>query len=193
MGGTFDPIHSGHLLIAERAREMFDLKKVLFIPCGIPAHKKSYAVSDSHHRWNMTRMAVESNQAFEASRLEIDRPGVSFAVDTILSLRAKYPDEAPYFITGIDAILEILTWCRAVELPRLTDFIAAMRPGYDSKDVARILPEYFVNKIHFLDAPLVDISSTIIREYVRQGKSIRYMAPDDVVEYIAVQNLYKGD
>lgn len=191
MGGTFDPIHFGHLLIAERAREEFGLDRIIFVPTGKPAHKKSYHISSAHRRWDMTCLAIESNPDFEASRVEIDREGTSYAVDTILELSRQNPGLKPYFITGMDAVMEILTWHRAQELPGLTEFVAAARPGYDASVARAQLPPNFLERIHFLTVPLIEISSTVIRQRVGQGLSIRYMAPRSVLEYIETEGLYR--
>lgn len=190
MGGTFDPIHYGHLLVAEVAREELGLQRIIFIPCGTPAHKKDYLVTSAEMRWRMTLLAIQNNPGFEGSRLEIDRQGPSYAVDTLGELLEMYPGESPYFITGMDAILEILTWHRSGDLPDLARFVAAARPGYDVASARLKLPERFLQRIDFLRVPLLDISSTGIRQRVREGRSIRYMTPEPVREFILQEGLY---
>lgn len=191
MGGTFDPIHQGHLLIAELAREEFALETILFVPAGIPAHKKGYSVSDAAVRWKMTCAAIEGNPAFQASRVEIDRPGPSYAVDTIRLLCAERPGQKPYFITGMDAILEILTWDRAAQLPGLAEFVACARPGNHSRQALDDLPAAFREHIHFMRTPLVEISSTAIRARIAGGRTVRYMTPEAVRRIIEVERLYQ--
>lgn len=192
MGGTFDPIHYGHLLIAELAREEFHLGSVIFVPAGVPAHKKPYQVTPAESRWRMTCQAIEGNPHFVGSRVEIDRPGVSYAVDTIRKLSEERPDKTPYFITGMDAILEILTWDRAPELPGLAEFVACARPGHNQPRDLDELPAHFRERIHYLSVPLMDISSTGIRDRVARGRTVRYLTPDPVREFIEAQKLYQG-
>jgi len=190
MGGTFDPVHFGHLLMAERAREEFGLERVIFVPAGTPAHKLAWRVTDAVHRWNMVCLAIGDNGFFEASRIEIERPGPTYTVDTVEEFRRLWPDDEPYFIVGMDTVGEIPGWHRAQDLVRLTRFIAACRPGWDS-DPQEALPAGFPARIHKVESPLMEISSTDIRERVRQGKSIRYTAPAAVVDYIQANRLYR--
>ncbi len=138
MGGTFDPIHYGHLIAAEEARYRFQLARVVFVPCGQPPHKKPYAVTPAEHRYAMTLLATASNPHFIVSRIEIDRPGPSYSVDTVRLLRQQLPDAELFFITGADAVLEILTWKDSDELIGLCRFIAVTRPGYDLRQLERL-------------------------------------------------------
>ena len=191
MGGTFDPIHYGHLIIAEEARAIFDLERVIFIPAGQPAHKKDYEVSSAEHRYAMTLLATAINPYFECSRIEMERPGPSYAVDTIEQLLGIYGKESRlYFITGADAILEILTWHEPHRLKSMCKFIAATRPGYDLASLKTRLPKDFLDQIEFLEAPGVNISSTGIRLRVRDNISISYMTPNSVVKYIHKHGFY---
>ena len=193
MGGTFDPVHYGHLIIAEEARGRFGLERVIFIPAGQPAHKKDYEVSPAEHRYAMALLATASNPCFECSRIEIERPGPSYAVDTLEQLREIYGrDAALYFITGVDAILEILTWHEPRRLKSMCRFIAATRPGYDPSALRERLPAEFLHQIEFLEAPGVNISSTEIRKRARNGLSITYMVTEAVEQYIHKHRLYGG-
>jgi len=191
MGGTFDPIHYGHLRIAELAREAFDLEQIVFVPNGRPAHKDSAAVSNARARLEMTELAVASNPYFACSRIEIDRAGPSYAIDTVRGFRRLYPAlEALYWITGADTIREIPTWHLAAQLVQECEFIAVTRPGFDEARLygseARAVPGY----VSFLAAPGLEISSTRLREDVRAGRSIKYLVPEAVEEYIRHQGLY---
>jgi len=191
MGGTFDPIHCGHLAAAEEARARFQLDRVVFVPSGQPPHKKEYPVTAAECRYDMVRLAVGSHPDFEVSRVEVDRPGPSYAVDTVRTLRAQLdPETRLYFITGADAILEMLTWRSPEELAKSCDFIAVTRPGYDLGRLEQALGVLPGARVHLLNAPGVDISSTDIRQRVRRGDSLRYLVPTPVVRYIAAHGLY---
>jgi nicotinate-nucleotide adenylyltransferase len=191
MGGTFDPIHFGHLLIAEQAREAKQLDSVVFVPNGRPVFDKSHAVTDPDERFRLCSLAIAGNPWFSLSRVEIDRPGPSYAIDTVLSFRAAYPNlEALYFITGADAVLDILTWRDYNLLIDQCEFIAATRPGFRLDKLPEMLEPHLVNRVHFLAIPGLDISSTDIRGRVNRGQSIRYLAPDQVVDRIAEIGLY---
>lgn len=192
MGGTFDPVHYGHLIIAEESRIEFSLDKVIFVTAGDPPHKKDYLVSDARHRREMTLMAIASNPFFECSDIEMERRGPSYTVDTIERFRQTLGSEANlYFITGADAILEILTWHEPHRLRSMCKFIAATRPGYRLEDLKQRLPAEFMDQITFLEMPGVHISSTDLRERVRSGKSIKYMVPENVENYIYTNDLYR--
>ncbi len=193
MGGTFDPIHYGHLLMAEEARQTFALDRVVFVPNGRPAHKKSYLVTGPEERYAMALLATASNPQFACDRVEIERPGTSYAIDTVRYFRALYPElDALYFITGADAILEILTWH---EYERLTEeclFIAVTRPGFVLERLGEVTDARFLRRVTFLPIPGLDISSTDLRRRVREGRGIRYMTPDAVQAYIARSGLYRN-
>ena len=189
MGGTFDPVHNTHLLIAELARAQFDLERVIWVPAGDPPHKKGYPVTPGEHRYAMVLLATASNPRFEASRLELERPGPSYSLDTILHFRACGADEV-YFITGADAILEILTWHRHEEVVSACRFIAAARPGHDLSGISGLPPAYR-ERIYPLRAPCVDISSTGLRHRLAAGEPVRYMLPEEVEAYIRKHALYR--
>ncbi len=190
MGGTFDPIHFGHLFIAEEARVLFRLARVLFIPNGSPPHKPDRAITPAVHRYNMVQLATSSNPTFECSPVELNRSGPSYTVDTLGLVQEAYPDAELFTITGVDAIAEILTWNRHAEVIQKTTFIAATRPGFDYQILNDRLPAAYLNKILKVGATALGISSTDIRGRVRQGRPIRYLTPDNVTEYIAKHSLY---
>lgn len=194
MGGTFDPIHYGHLVTAEAARKAFDLDRVFFVPSGKPPHKNIEELSSQEDRFLMTVLAVTSHKDFKVSRIEIDRPGKSYAYDTVRLFKERYPEEEIYFITGADAIKEILNWHRVNELLDYCNFVAATRAGYDLDDLkARelvVLPPEKLEKIHTLEVPAMAISSTDIRSRVREDKTIKYLLPESVEAYIWKEGLY---
>ncbi len=193
MGGTFDPIHYGHLLMAEEARQAFALDDVVFVPNGRPAHKKAYLVSSPEERYAMTLLATGSNPCFSASRIEIERPGPSYTIDTLREFRRLYPDlDALYFITGADAVLEILTWHEYDKLAAECQFIAVTRPGFVLERLSEIADASFLDRVHFLPIPRLEISSTDIRKRVREGRSIKYLTPETVETYIRQQGLYQA-
>ncbi len=192
MGGTFDPIHYGHLLMAEEARTAFALDRVLFVPNGRPAHKKIYAVSSPEDRYAMTLLATASNPDFSCSRLELDRPGPSYTIDTLRAVRQLYPElEALYFITGADAVLEILTWHEYDNLAQECRFIAVTRPGFVLERLAEIADKAFLDRVSFLPIPALEISSTDLRRRVRDGRSLKYLTPEPVEAYLRQQGLYR--
>jgi len=193
MGGTFDPIHYGHLVTAEAARCGFNLDKVVFVPSGRPPHKKAKNITPAEHRYEMTKLAIESNPYFDISRLELDRPGYSYAVDTVSMFLEKYGQDIDlFFITGADAILEILTWKNVEKLMKHCKFIAATRPGFHLHDVNH-LPEDFMEKIIFMEVPALAISSTDIRKRVAVNRPIKYLLPEAVESYIYKHHLYQVD
>lgn len=195
MGGTFDPVHYGHLVAAAGAAEEFDLEEVVFVPAGQPPHKQPDAVSDSVHRYLMTVLATIANDRFVVSRVDIDRPGPSYTVDTLAELHRRFDSEAElYFITGADAMLQILQWKDGATLFELCHFIAATRPGYGLSRLKTVLgpvAERFSHRIHPLQVPALAISSTDIRRRVREGRSARYLLPDPVWHYIMKNGLYR--
>jgi nicotinate-nucleotide adenylyltransferase len=192
MGGTFDPIHHGHLVAAEEARWQFDLDTVLFVPTGQP-WQKPVGVSPAEDRYRMTVIATASNPAFEVSRVEIDHPGPTYTVDTLRRLRAELGEDARlFFITGADAVLHILTWKDREEVLALAEFIAATRPGYDLERLTERLP-LARERLHPMEIPMLAISSTEIRARVARGAPIQYLVPDGVVEYVAERGLYRSE
>lgn len=198
MGGTFDPIHFGHLFIAECSRDRFDLRKVVFIPSGQPVHKRRDNILDPVHRLQMTRLAVESNPFFEVSRVETERPGPTYTVDTLeyLHRQSRSPVEF-YFITGADAILEILTWKDVPRVFELCRFIAVTRPGYSFETMNRVLAGltgFQRNRIHIFETSGILVSSSDIRQRAARGEPVKYLVPERVEKYIETNRLYRlGD
>jgi nicotinate-nucleotide adenylyltransferase len=193
MGGTFDPIHYGHLVIAEVARLEYQLERVVFLPSGDPPHKQGRVDTPAERRYEMALLATAPNPWFDCSRREVERTGPSYSVTTIREyLETGGPDLELFFITGADAILEILTWHQAEEVVRLCRFIAATRPGYDLDRLRRLLPAEYLDRIEFLTVPGVLISSTDVRQRIYEGRTIRYLVPDPVEEYIRKFGLYRS-
>lgn len=196
MGGTFDPIHYGHLVTAETARTLFRLDQVVFVPSGRPPHKRARVDSDSEHRAMMTLLAIITNPHFFLSRVELEREGYSYSYDTVRAFAEAYGAETEiFFITGADAILEIASWRNADALLRMCNFIAASRLGFDLAGL-RQLPQAWQDKIALFEIPALAISSTDIRRRVARGESIKYLLPETVENYIIKQGLYregKGD
>ncbi|HYE10935.1 MAG TPA: nicotinate-nucleotide adenylyltransferase [Patescibacteria group bacterium] len=195
MGGTFDPIHFGHLAAAETVREKLNCQKVIFIPSGNPPHKKGRVLTDSIHRFTMTVLAVNSNPYFEVSNIEMNRNGYSYTLDTIKELNKYYGKKVELlFITGADALLEIETWHKVDELLRLCSFVAVTRPGYDKSKLEQkllYLQSKYKVELHIVDVPGLNISSTDIRKRIQEGASIRYLVPDAVEQYIFKHKLYR--
>lgn len=194
MGGTFDPIHIGHLITAEEARQQFKLDHVIFIPAGNPPHKEQRHVTPAEHRYLMTMLAVVDNPYFTVSRLEIDNEQPSYTIDTVRRFFQIYKQGLKlFFITGADAILDIKTWKDYEELLETCSFIAATRPGYPFHKLKNIFGSSFseiTQKIHLLEIPAMAISSTYIRQRIAQGKTIKYLTPEPVEQYIYKNRLY---
>jgi nicotinate-nucleotide adenylyltransferase len=190
MGGTFDPIHHGHLVAAEEARWQFGLDRVVFVPTGQP-WQKAAGVSDAEDRYLMTVIATASNPAFSVSRLEIDSPRPTYTVDTLRRLRSELsPDVRLFFVTGADAVLQILTWKDPDEVLALAELIAATRPGHDLADLAEKVPAA-AGRVHPMRIPALAISSTEIRARVAAGAPIQYLVPEGVARYIEKRGLYR--
>jgi nicotinate-nucleotide adenylyltransferase len=185
MGGTFDPIHHGHLVAASEAADAFDLDEVIFVPTGNPGNKK--VISSSENRYLMTVIATAANPRFKVSRVDIDRPGVTYTIDTLTELSRQHPDADLFFISGADAIAQILAWKEVDSIWPLAHFVAVTRPGHKLE-----LPDVKEAKISQLEVPALAISSTAIRERAEAGKPIWYLVPDGVVQYIAKHKLYRG-
>lgn len=192
MGGTFDPIHWGHLILAEQAREQFGLSKVLFVTAAQPPNKIGVPITDVSHRLEMTRLAVADNDLFECSTIEIDRSGTSYTIDTVKQVLELYkPDAEIYLLLGADEGRDLMTWREPYEIQKLAKIAIANRPGLPVSDVIESLPVDFARGIVPLDMPGVDISSTDLRERVRLGRSIRYLVPRMVEQCIKDNGLYR--
>ena len=192
MGGTFDPIHFGHLETEEHAREAFKLDKVIFMPAGVPVMKKGRGVSDKEDRFHMVELATKQNPHFCVSRMELDRPGDTYTYDTLKELKGIYPDAKLFFITGADAIIDVLTWKNAEGIGKYASFIAATRPGYDIDEAEKKFKQVnFPVEICYLEIPALAISSSYMRDRVRAGNSIRYLTDAKVASYIHKHKLYR--
>jgi nicotinate-nucleotide adenylyltransferase len=188
MGGTFDPIHHGHLVAASEVRALFDLDEVLFVPTGQPWQKDSAMVSPAEHRYLMTVIATASNPVFNVSRVDIDRAGPTHTIDTLRDLGAQRPGSELFFITGADALAQILSWKDIDGLWELAHFIGVTRPGHVLSDYG--LPE---DRVTLQEIPAMAISSTDCRSRVVAGQPVWYLVPDGVVQYIAKHQLYRPD
>ena len=185
MGGTFDPIHHGHLVCASEVASLFDLDEVVFIPTGMPWQKHEGEVSAAEHRYLMTVIATAPNPQFTVSRIEIDRAGPTYTIDTLKALHAQRGDVDLFFITGADALAQILTWRDPTEMLSLAHFVGATRPGYSV--VRDELPE---DSVTVVEIPALAISSSDCRARVRRGAPIWYLVPESVVRYVEKHGLY---
>jgi nicotinate-nucleotide adenylyltransferase len=187
MGGTFDPVHHGHLVAASEVAARFELDEVVFVPTGQPYQKGR--VSPAEDRYLMTVIATASNPRFQVSRADIDREGPTYTVDTLRDLRASYgPDTELYFITGADALERILSWKDALDMLAMVHFVGVTRPGFELS--AAHLP---ADSVTLVEVPAMAISSSDCRTRVAAGKPVWYLVPDGVVQYIAKRGLYRGD
>ncbi|WP_442885890.1 nicotinate-nucleotide adenylyltransferase [Aeromicrobium sp. Sec7.5] len=188
MGGTFDPIHHGHLVAASEVQATFGLDEVVFVPTGQPWQKAERAVSPAEHRYLMTVIATAANPRFEVSRVDIDRSGPTYTVDTLTDIARQRPDADLFFITGADAMAQILTWRDHDEIFELAQFVACTRPGHDlDESMLADLPQ---GRVTVLEIPALAISSTDCRDRVRSGQPVWYLVPDGVVQYVAKHGLY---
>ena len=187
MGGTFDPIHHGHLVAASEVAQVFTLDDVVFVPTGQPWQKDDRKVSPSEDRYLMTVIATASNPRFSVSRIDIDRSGPTYTIDTLRDLRAERGDEAElFFITGADALAQIMSWQDVNELFALAHFVGVTRPGH--RLTGGGLPD---DKVSLVEVPALAISSTDCRQRVANGEPIWYLVPDGIVQYIAKRRLYR--
>ena len=188
MGGTFDPIHHGHLVAASEVQSLFDLDEVTFVPTGEPWQKEGREVSLPEHRYLMTVVATASNPGFTVSRVDIERGGKTYTIDTLRDLQAQHPDADLFFITGADALAQILSWKDAEDLFDLAEFIGVTRPGYELSEDG--LP---ADRVHLQEVPAMAISSTDCRDRVAAGEPVWYLVPDGVVQYINKYGLYRPE
>jgi len=186
MGGTFDPIHHGHLVAASEVQARFDLDEVVFVPTGQPYEKGK--VSPAEDRYLMTVIATASNPRFHVSRADIDRDGPTYTVDTLRDMRAVFGSDAQlYFITGADALARILSWKDALEMLTMAHFVGVTRPGFELSD--EHLPD---DSVTLVEVPAMAISSSACRARVADGEPVWYLVPDGVVQYINKRGLYRG-
>ncbi len=196
MGGTFDPIHHGHLVAASEAQAWFSLDEVVFVPTGQPWQKSHREVSPAEHRYLMTVVATAANPRFRVSRVDIDRDGPTYTIDTLRDLRAEMPEVDLYFVTGVDALTDIFSWRSAEDLFALAQFVGCTRPGAEvDPQTLEAIP---ADRITMLEVPALAISSSDVRGRQRRGQPVWYLVPDGVVQYIQKHQLYpnrspKGD
>ncbi|MGK5558192.1 nicotinate-nucleotide adenylyltransferase [Actinomadura kijaniata] len=187
MGGTFDPIHHGHLVAASEVAHYFSLDEVVFVPTGVSSHKDDRKIAPAEDRYLMTVIATASNPRFSVSRIDIDRPGPTYTVDTLRDMRDLHgPGTELFFITGADALGKMLTWHDADELFELAHFVGVTRPGHRLADPG--LPD---GRVSLMEVPALSISSTECRDRVRAGEPIWYLVPDGIVQYINKRSLYR--
>lgn len=194
MGGTFDPVHIGHLACAEQAREAYGLDAVVFVPAGVPVFKKGRSITSAQDRLAMCRLSVASNPTFDVSALEIERAGDTYTVDTLRELRAHYPDNVELsFITGADAVVHIVKWRESAAIADLARLIAVTRPGYALSDERkREIEEQGSFEVAYLEVTALAISSSDLRNRVEQGHSIRYLTEQSVFDYVSDHGLYRA-
>ena len=187
MGGTFDPIHHGHLVAASEVGHFYSLDEVIFVPTGQPWQKEGRQVSAAEDRYLMTVIATASNPRFSVSRVDIDRPGPTYTIDTLRDLRRlRGPDARFFFITGADALEQLMTWQDVDELFELAHFVGCTRPGHRLSGAG--LPD---GRVSLIEIPALAISSTLCRERVAKGVPIWYLVPDGIVQYISKRRLYR--
>ncbi|WP_043649101.1 nicotinate-nucleotide adenylyltransferase [Nocardia thailandica] len=194
MGGTFDPVHHGHLVAASEVAHRFDLDEVVFVPTGKPWQKANKQVSAAEDRYLMTVIATASNPRFSVSRADIDRDKVTYTVDTLREMQAAHPDAELYFITGADALANILTWQDWAELFDLAKFVGVSRPGYElnTDHLEEHLRDFPDDAVTMIEIPALAISSSECRRRAAQGRPVWYLVPDGVVQYISKRHLYEA-
>ncbi len=188
LGGTFDPIHNGHLIVAEAVRSDFNLDRIFFIPAAVPPHKDSRELSPENHRLEMVHRAIMGNEHFKVSDFELKSCGISYTINTIKWFKqsSSYRNDQFFLIIGADSLLDFHTWKDPEEIFNTIKIIVMKRPGFDIDNVK----SEFRNRVIVADVPMIEISSTNIRKRVREGKSIRYLVPEKVEEYIKMKRLY---
>lgn len=208
MGGTFNPIHLGHLRIAEEVREYLNIDQILFIPTFMPPHKNNGSLISPEDRLEMVKLAIKDNPNFQVSDMEIKRGGRSYSIETLRALQKETPNNEISFIAGTDSFNEITTWCEYEKLFELTNFIVVTRPGYPVKKIAEVLPDKMARQwtyapkkdayvhnngktVKYLKTTLMDISASDIRQIIKDERSIRYLMPQDVERYIVKKGLYR--
>jgi nicotinate-nucleotide adenylyltransferase len=187
LGGTFDPMHLGHLVMAEQVREKLRLDRIIFVPSANPPHKTRRKLSSVRDRWEMTRLGIEGNSKFLVSDLELKRRGLSYTIDTLKQLKKLYPGQEIYFLTGSDVLDEIQTWKEPEQIYKQAKVVIAIRPGFDRFDTEN----WFAKKSIIVPITGIDVSSSQVRAKARKGESIRYLVPAKVEEYINRKKLYR--
>lgn len=196
-GGSFDPIHHGHLIVCRAAAEQLGIERVVLIPCAVPPHAKSHALADGADRLAMCRAAVAGDPLFEVSDWELRRSGPSYTLYTVQHFRERAGGGEVYWLLGMDGLRELTSWHRADELVSLCTFVTARRPGVPPPSEAEVRglfppPRWAQLRLRFLETPWLEISGTHIRERVRAGRSIRYLTPPEVCALIGARGLYRG-
>lgn len=193
MGGTFDPIHNGHLVAASEVADLFDLDEVIFVPTGEPWQKEGRRVSPAEDRYLMTVIATASNPRFSVSRVDIDRGGRTYTKDTLHDLRNLHPDSELFFITGADALASILSWQDWEDLFSISKFIGVSRPGYDldGQHIVAAIDKLPEDALHLVEIPALAISSSDCRARAARARPIWYLVPDGVVQYVSKRKLYQ--
>ena len=194
LGGTFDPIHYGHLLLGEAAREQFNLDRVIFMPNNLTTYKNRKEITSGDMRYQMVKMAIADNPYFTCSRLEVDKPEGTYSYDTIKQLQVMYAGDDIYFIVGGDSIISIDTWYRAPDLLKSCTILAAVRAGDDIAALdtkSKALESNYGADVRLMNFGRIDISSTDIRERIQNGRSVRYLLPENCIEFICMKGLYK--
>lgn len=189
MGGTFDPIHHGHLVAASEVADRFELDEVIFVPTGNPWQKADRKITAAEDRYLMSVVATASNPRFSVSRVDIDRGGPTYTTDTLRDLREQFPDAQLFFITGADALSSIMSWRDWEDMFAIAEFVGVTRPGYELTE--EMFPEEIQRRVHLIEIPAMAISSTDCRERARSGRPVWYLVPDGVVQYIAKNRLYQ--
>ncbi len=189
MGGTFDPIHCGHLFAAEEARSACGLQRVVFVPTGTPPHKHDPGMATAAQRYEMTMLAISDNPFFDITRTETDRTGDSFTVETLQEMKTAYPGAELFLILGADAVIDLPNWKQPFEISSLCTILVINRMGYDRGKILE-LPERILRSVRILDTTILEISSTDIRDRMRRGHSVRYLLPEAVRKYVMKKNLY---
>jgi nicotinate-nucleotide adenylyltransferase len=196
MGGTFDPIHNGHLMLGRQALEEYGLDQVWYMPSGQPPHKKDHAVTDAADRLEMVRRAVDGIDGFVCSDFEIQRPGITYSVETLRLLRQEYPADEFYFIIGADSFYEIERWFQPQEILKLTALMVAVReyPGAarSMEEQKKLLEEKYQARVHFLHCAKMDVSSSGLRRSISEGEPVGDLIPEAVLSYIKEKGLYKA-
>ncbi|HZK33884.1 MAG TPA: nicotinate-nucleotide adenylyltransferase [Bacillota bacterium] len=197
MGGTFDPVHLGHLIMAETARAEHCLDHVLFLPTGDPPHKKNRNLQPASERIKMLELALEGNANFSVSKIEVSRQGTTYTYDSLIQLKSIYPNVTRFsYIIGGDTLLDLRNWRSFDLIASLCDFLVFKRPGLDMQalsDEAKALKSTYKVKVCFMEGPMISLSSSEIRQKITQKKSIKYLVPDAIEEYIAKSRLYRGE
>jgi nicotinate-nucleotide adenylyltransferase len=193
LGGTFDPVHIGHLVLAERAREQLGLDRVLWVPAGDPWRKRSRRISPASHRLKMVQLAIDGHPAFEVSTIELQREGPTYSADTLEQLHQKQPGAALFFILGYDALIDLPNWHDPHRIVSVATLVVAQRAGEQrlSRAELRELLPGLPGRVVWVDMPRLDVSGTELRARVRAGKSVRYLVPDAVAAYIEEHGLYR--